>query len=321
MRFVTFSTESGEPHIGVVRDDHIVDLSTWLVRNPVHRGATAIKLVDLIALGDDGLETARFALSSSEEELRQAGALMPLDRAHLLAPVPRPPKNVMCLGRNYSEHAQESARMRGEGTFTPSTYPTFFTKAPTTVAGPYQDLAISFDVSQQIDWEVELAIVIGKAGKNISKEDAAGHIFGYMVLNDITARDVQERHGKQHFKGKSLDNTCPTGPWIVTPDEIGDPNELQIWTRVNGVEKQHGTTADMIFDVPTIIESLSQGMTLEPGDIIATGTPGGIGHARTPAEYLRPGDTVECEVERIGVITNRIRGEAVASQITEKSAD
>jgi len=153
---------------------------------------------------------------------------------------------------------------------------------------------------------VELAVVIGRRGKNISAAEALDYVFGYTVINDVSARDLQTAYGGQFFKGKSLDGSCPMGPWIVTADEIPDPHALTLSCRVNGVTKQESTTADMIFNIPTAIEFLSRGMTLEPGDVIATGTPSGVGFARTPPEFLKPGDVVECEVEGIGVIRNTI---------------
>jgi 2-keto-4-pentenoate hydratase/2-oxohepta-3-ene-1,7-dioic acid hydratase in catechol pathway len=157
-----------------------------------------------------------------------------------------------------------------------------------------------------MDWEGELAIVIGRGGKNIHRNDAMAHVFGYTIVNDISARDIQKRHGGQFFKGKSLDSSCPMGPWIVTADEIPDPHNLSITVRVNGILKQHDNTGSMLFTIPEIIEHLSLGMTLEPGDVIATGTPAGVGHARTPPEFLQPGDTVEVEIEKIGNIRNRV---------------
>src|SRR5205807_7873544 len=184
-------------------------------------------------------------------------------------------------------------------------YPVIFTKAPTTVNGPYGDIVIDPAVSEQIDWEAELAVIIGKGGKNIREEDALSYVFGYTVLNDVTARDLQARH-KQFFKGKSLDGSCPMGPWIVTADEIPDPYNLALRLRVNGETKQDSRTNLMIFSINKAISVLSQGMTLEAGDILATGTPSGVGFSRTPPEFLKPGDVVEAEVENVGLIRNRV---------------
>ena len=264
---------------------------------------------NLLALieSEIGLDLAKALLQTSEESLIADELLLPVSTVRLIAPIPHPPKHVLCLGRNYAEHAAESTRAFGEAPpIDKPAYPAIFTKAPTSITGPYSDIPYDPHVSTQIDWEGELAVVIGKAGKNIRREDAMQHVFGYTVLNDISARDIQKRHGGQFFKGKSLDGSCPTGPWIVTADEIPDPHNLELTVRVNGVVKQHGNTGSMLFDIPEIIEHLSLGMTLEPGDIIATGTPAGVGHARTPPEFLRPGDVVEVEIENIGTIKNRI---------------
>lgn len=215
-----------------------------------------------------------------------------------------PQKNVFCVGRNYLEHAREGARAAGRELKLPDV-PTFFTKARTAVADPDATLHFSSRVSDQYDWEGELAIVIGRGGRDISPERALEHVFGYTCLNDITARDVQRAH-LQWFKGKSLDESCPIGPWIVTPDEVGDPQALQLELKINGERKQFASTRSMIFSVARIISELSVGMTLDPGDIIATGTPEGVGFARTPPEFFKDGDLVEVEIERIGVLKNTI---------------
>ena len=266
-----------------------------------------LALIEAELDGDLSLDLTRLLLEQEEDHLIADELLLPLSAVTLLPPIPRPPKHVLCLGRNYAEHAAESTRAFGEvQPVEKPAFPAIFTKAPTAITGPYSDIPYDPHVSTQIDWEGELAVVIGKAGKNIRREDAMRHVFGYTVLNDISARDIQKRHGGQFFKGKSLDGSCPTGPWIVTADEIPDPHNLELTVRVNGVVKQHDNTRSMLFDIPEIIEHLSLGMTLEPGDIIATGTPAGVGHARTPPEFLRPGDIVEVEIEHIGTIKNRI---------------
>ena len=185
--------------------------------------------------------------------------------------------------------------------------PVIFTKATTTVNGPFDDIPVDRTATQQVDWEVELGVVIGTPGRNIAKADALAHVFGYTVINDVSARDLQVQHG-QWFKGKSLDGSCPMGPHVVTADEFGDPQTKRLMCRVNGVTKQDATTADMIFPVASIIEWLSKGLTLEAGDVIATGTPQGVGMGRTPQEFLQAGDIVETEVEGIGTLRNRISG-------------
>ncbi len=254
-------------------------------------------MLELIQSGRDGLARAANALT--------AGPELPLASVALLAPIPEPKRNVFCLGWNYADHSKETAHMRGKETLLPER-PVFFTKLTTAVNGPFSDIPVDVEVSAQNDWEVELGVIIGSRGKNIQRADAFEHVFGYTVVNDVSARDLQVAHGKQFFKGKSLDGYCPMGPWIVTRDEIPDPHALALRCRVNGVLKQEGNTRDLIFDIPAIIEWLSRGMTLLSGDVIATGTPSGVGFARTPPEYLQPGDVVECEVEGIGAIRNRV---------------
>ena len=231
---------------------------------------------------------------------------VPLADIELLAPIPRPRRNVMCLGLNYLEHAEETASQVGRSAKAPE-YPIVFTKSPTSVIG--HDAAIPFDpdTCSQLDWEAELGVIIGKAGKKIQAENAHAHIFGYTVINDISARDIQLNH-KQYFLGKSIDGGCPMGPFIVTADEIADAQQLKIECRVNGKVKQASNTRHMIFNIASIIQWLSRAMPLEAGDVIATGTPSGVGFVRQPPEFLVPGDVVECEVERVGVLRNRIVG-------------
>lgn len=226
--------------------------------------------------------------------------------ATLLAPLPVPRKNVFCVGRNYAEHIAEGERAQKK-TIGITEHPVYFTKPLTAVVGPGADVPIFPELSTSIDYEVELAVVIGKSGRNISKGDAFDHVFGYTIMNDITARDIQRRHGGQYFKGKALDGSCPLGPVIVTADEIADPHNLRIALTVNGEQRQDGNTRDMIFDIPTLIASLSEGLTLEPGDIIATGTPSGVGYAMEPPQFLTDGDVVVCDVEGVGLLENTLR--------------
>jgi 2-keto-4-pentenoate hydratase/2-oxohepta-3-ene-1,7-dioic acid hydratase in catechol pathway len=230
-----------------------------------------------------------------------------LNELTLLPPLDPPRGNVLAIGRNYQKHAEESGRAWGEGVKPP----TVFTKAQTSITGPFDEIPINPKVSEKIDWEVELGVVIGKAGANIAPEDAMSHVFGYTVINDVSARDIQNGWGGQFFKGKSLDSSSPMGPWVVTADEIPDPQNLRVTLRVNGITKQDGHTRDMIYPVRQLIAWLSIGMTLVPGNLIATGTPDGVGFARTPPEFLKPGDVMETEVEGIGVLRNRMVGAAV----------
>ena len=221
-------------------------------------------------------------------------------------PIPRPLKNVFCLGLNYAAHAKESAGARNKETKIPDV-PVFFSKTPTTVNGPFDDVPVDRAVTTQVDWEVELGVIIGTPGRNIRSADALAHVFGYTVINDVSARDVQIQHGGQWIKGESLDGSCPMGPMVVTADEFGDAQTKRLQCRVNGVSKQDASTADMIFPVATIIEWLSKGMTLEAGDVIATGTPSGVGMGRTPQEFLqrRRGRNRD---RGIGMQRNRIAG-------------
>jgi 2-keto-4-pentenoate hydratase/2-oxohepta-3-ene-1,7-dioic acid hydratase in catechol pathway len=272
--------------IGSLREETIVDLS-----------AVAPDMLSLIELGEPGLARAR-------EIVANAATTIPLADVKLLAPIPTPRRNAMCVGKNYAEHARESYEARGEQVIT-TEYPVIFTKTTTCINGPYEDIPYDVAVSEQIDYEAELAVIIGRRIKDASREEALAAVFGYTVLNDVTARDLQTLH-KQFFKGKSLDGSCPMGPWIVTADEFPDPYALRITCRVNGELRQDSAGETMTFDIPAIIGHLSRGMTLLPGDIIATGTPSGVGFAMKPPVFLRPGDVVECAIEGIGAIRNRI---------------
>lgn len=261
-------------------------------------------MLDLIAGSDVALDAVR-ALVAEAEAGQHADAILPANAA-LMAPIPVPRKNVFCVGRNYAEHIAEGERAQNQKIGV-TEYPVFFTKPPTSVVPPEGDILTFPSVSQATDYEVELAVVIGKPGRNIAKEDAYEHIFGYTILNDITARDIQRRHGGQYFKGKGLDGSCPIGPYIVTADAIRDPHALSIGLSVNGEQRQNGNTSDMIFDIPTLIASISEGLTLEPGDIIATGTPSGVGYAMEPPRFLKDGDTVVCDIQDLGTLKNTVR--------------
>lgn len=283
MKLVTYS-HNGVERVGAVRGDEVVDLS-----------AVAPSMLELIDGGPELLARARAALDS-------APAAAPLGEVRLLAPIPRPRKNIICLGMNYAAHAVESLRAKGLPEVLPE-HPVFFSKLPTAVNHPGAAVPLRNDLSPQRDWEVELAFVIGKGGTGIAKDDALGHVFGYTVLNDVSARDLQSRH-QQFFYSKSFDGSAPMGPWIVTADEIPDPHALRIQLRLNGATVQDSSTGDMIFDIPSCIATFSSGITLEPGDIFTTGTPSGVGMGMTPQQWLKPGDVMECEIEGIGVLRN-----------------
>jgi len=256
-------------------------------------------MLELIDNCDYSLQTLQTIAEKADRE-----QWLPLGSVELLSPIPRPRQNVMCLGWNYTEHVEETTGKSLEAPKLPK-YPIVFTKAASSMNGPYADIPVNLQVSDKMDWEVELAVIIGKGGTGIKRQDALSHVFGYSIINDVSARDIQKRH-KQFYLGKSFTGACPMGPWIVTADEISNPQLLNLSCRVNGVNKQNSNTKYQIFDVATVIESLSKGMMLEAGDIIATGTPSGVGYVRTPPEYLMPGDVVECEIENIGIIRNSI---------------
>jgi 2-keto-4-pentenoate hydratase/2-oxohepta-3-ene-1,7-dioic acid hydratase in catechol pathway len=243
------------------------------------------------------------------EALPALGEPVPLTSVRLTAPIPRPRRNIFCVGKNYHAHAKEfagsgfdsSAKAGGD---IPAV-PIFFTKVPESVIGPDEPIVIVPEVSDATDYEAELAVVIGRGGKGIKAADAMGHVWGYTIINDVTARDWQQRHLQWHL-GKSFDTYCPMGPWLVSADEC-DARRTGIRCWVNGEERQNANTADLIFDIPTLIETLSAGITLYPGDVIATGTPVGVGIGFKPPKYLQPGDIVRMEIDGIGTLSNPVR--------------
>jgi len=298
MKLVTFSPHASSPRLGVAnKDERIVDLARAAQEMSLSPPCDLVDLVELIATSDAGFAFAKRAATHAGHHA--------LGEIALHAPVMRPRKNIFCVGWNYLEHFEEGAASRKPDFELPS-LPTFFTKAPTTANGPFDDVPYHTGVTQKLDWEVELAIIIGRQGTNIPANAAMEHIYGYTVANDVTGRDVQRQHGQQWFKGKSLDGSCPMGPWLVTPDEIDDPHNLALECKVNGVVKQQSSTRHMYFKIPQIIEQLSGGLTLQPGDIILTGTPPGVGHARKPPEFMQSGDIMETHVAGIGTLRNRI---------------
>jgi 2,4-didehydro-3-deoxy-L-rhamnonate hydrolase len=294
MRLATFLA-GGEPVAAVVATDETL----VPVRDLIEGGPS--DMLELLELGPRLWERVRAAATS-------ALGGQPLAGAKLVAPIPRPRRNLFCVGWNYSEHFAEGQGMRGPNDSPPDIpeYPALFTKQPATVVGPEAPVWHPAPASDQLDWEVELTVVIGQSGRDITEDAAYGHVFGYTVGNDVSVRDVQRRHGGQWWKGKNFDSHCPLGPWIVTADEIPDPHTLHITLRVNGVTKQDSNTRFMVFRIPRIIKEISTGMRLEPGDVILTGTPEGVGFARKPPEFLRVGDVMEAEVEKIGVLRNSV---------------
>lgn len=293
MKLVTLRHQSAE-YLGIQSGDHVVLPALSTPKDDIPRSMLA-----LISAGDEGLSTLR-----EFTDPESTGVRIALADAELLAPIPSPPANIICLGWNYAEHVEESASAAVRDRRLPE-HPVVFTKAVGSVIGPFDPIPFDAGFSGQWDWEVELAIIIGKPGRGIAEADAFNHVFGYTVINDVSIRDVQFRH-QQFFLGKSADGACPMGPCVVTSDEIADPQALDLSCRVNGVTKQASNTRHQIFDIRKTISILSKGMTLRTGDIIATGTPSGVGFARKPPEFLKPGDVVECEVQGIGLIRNPV---------------
>ena len=301
MRLFSFtpSPEKGICVGALTSEGRVVDLGAEARRRNVSLSFDPADMLSLIAAGSRALDEIGALVDGSAPGPR-------VDEVHLSAPIPVPRRNVVCVGWNYVEHFEEGKSLRDSGQTLPE-HPVFFTKGTNAVNGPYDPIPYDPRVSTAIDWEVELAVIVGRRGKNLSEEEAMDHVFGFCVLNDTTARDIQQKkHGGQWWKGKSLDGHAPMGPWIVTADGF-DWSSRRLISRVNGVVKQDGNTSQMYFKIPRLLAELSLGLTLEPGDILATGTPPGIGHARKPPEYLRPGDVLESEIEGIGVLRNPIQ--------------
>ncbi|MDP1672270.1 MAG: fumarylacetoacetate hydrolase family protein [Burkholderiales bacterium] len=301
MKLVTYSAGKRAPaKIGVVAPDgSIIDLEAAAKKTRVKLPFAANDMIGLVAAGKAGLALVKKAVAGLKTGHHRFA------KVTLHAPIPRPRKNVFCVGWNYVEHFEEGAKARPHVQELPK-HPAFFSKQPLAVNGPFGDVPSHPGVTQKLDWEVEMAVVIGKGGRNIKEADAMKHIYGYMIANDVSAREVQRQHGQQWFKGKSLDGHCPRGPWLTTADEVKNPQGLRITSRVNGVTKQDSNTSYMYFKLPRLIAELSAGLTLEPGDLFLTGTPAGVGHARNPPEFMKPGDILETEVEGLGLLRNKI---------------
>jgi 2-keto-4-pentenoate hydratase/2-oxohepta-3-ene-1,7-dioic acid hydratase in catechol pathway len=281
MRIATFEFQ-GRTCVGQVRQDHA--------------GVEPIDIPDV--------QTLIERLVNGDTVPAPTGAVLPVSAVRMLAPLPRPRRNLFCVGRNYRAHAKELAgSVFKDDKDEESKWPIVFTKVPESVIGPYDDVVLPHGISEQIDYEAELAVVIGLGGRNIGRGNAMRHVFGYTVVNDVTARDVQMRH-QQWDLGKSFDTFCPMGPWIVTADQF-DAGAARIRCWVNDELRQDGNTADLIFDIPTLVETVSRGITLYPGDVIATGTPAGVGMGMNPQRFLVNGDVVRVAIDGIGSIANR----------------
>lgn len=255
-------------------------------------------IIDGIAKGFDFVEEIRRLVEAAKKSNREEEFKFSFSEIEWLSPIPRTPKNIICVGKNYDEHAKEMGSKEAPKNLL------VFTKPPTAIAADEQVLSIHSSKTNSLDYEGELAVVIGKLGKDIPKNQVFDYIFGYTIANDLSARDLQDRH-VQYFLGKSLDGTCPLGPYIVTKDEIPDPQNLTIVTKVNGEIRQNGSTKDMMFSVENLVSILSHHVTLEPGDVILTGTPSGVGKGMNPPIYLKAGDEVKISIEGIGTLSNR----------------
>ena len=294
MLLVTF-IEGGKSRLGILdrARGEVIDLSRMAPVLPPD-------MLAFIALGESGLAEARRALASGTGRL-------PLAQVRLMAPIPKPVRNIFCVGKNYREHAQElqTVGLKGGGAEAIPELPIFFTKTTSAVTGPNEPIPAWLDPTNTTDYEGELAVVIGPGGRGIARAEAIRHVYGYTIVNDVTSRALQRRH-QQWFLGKSLDGFCPMGPAIATPDEVPDVGALRVQTRVNGELRQDAPVSGLIFDIPALIETLSRTMTLAPGDVIATGTPAGVGMGFKPPKYLKKGDVVAITIDPIGTLENPV---------------
>ncbi len=291
LQLITFADAAGSRAGAMLEGGRVLDLAAAM--------PPARDMLGLIEAGPAALATVRALVANPP-----AAAVLPLAAVMLQAPIPRPRRNVFCVGRNYMDHVAEGDRTRGITTSEVPKYPQFFTKAPDTVVAPGAKVPTHADVTKWLDYEVELVAVIGTAGRDIPKDRALEHVFGWTIGNDVTGRDLQRRHG-QWFKGKSLDRSCPMGPCIVPREDL-DASDLAISLTLNGEPRQASRTSKMIFDVTDIIHQLSAGFTLLPGDVIMTGTPEGVGYAMQPPQTMKAGDVMALTIEGIGTLTNTI---------------
>ncbi|HMI06221.1 MAG TPA: fumarylacetoacetate hydrolase family protein [Flavobacterium sp.] len=300
MKLVTYQTNPKEQKLGILQNDTIIEVEKLGHKTNETFPNTMLALIDL------GLEeVARISevLGKANENV-VASCSIPMAEVTLLAPIPKPRKNIIGIGLNYTEHVAESARTLDTSNELPQK-PVIFSKPPTTVTATNTNILLNPKLTQQLDWEVELAVVIGKKGKYVKKEKALDYVFGYTVINDISARDC--RRAGQWIVSKGQDTFAPLGPILVTKDEIENPHNLNLSLTVNGIEKQNSNTKFMLFNINELIEDLSIVFTLEPGDIIATGTPAGVGAGRNPQEFLWDGDVVAATVEGIGTLVNTVK--------------
>jgi 2-keto-4-pentenoate hydratase/2-oxohepta-3-ene-1,7-dioic acid hydratase (catechol pathway) len=306
MKLITFSKD-GSSRIGAVENEHIIDLHEAFKQKLIAKGllrasqiAEAYVPKDMIGFlqgGDESMEYAKQAIDFAFSNECSVPLIFKKHDVKIEAPVPNPGK-IICVGHNYREHILEMKRELPP-------YPVIFAKFSNTVIGPEDDIPF-YPISEQLDYEAEFAFVIGKRARSVSQTDALHYVAGYTIVNDITYRDLQRRT-IQWLQGKSVDGSAPMGPWMITSDELKDPSGLEIFLTVNGEERQRSNTANLVFSVQYLVEFLSNIMTLEPGDVILTGTPGGVGVARNPQIFLKDGDIVRIEVDKVGVLENKVK--------------
>ena len=303
MIFLTYES-NGLQAIGLLTKDksHVIPL---LAAERHYYGETGLpaSMLALIQQGEAALQRVRELVGNVDAD-KGFPLLIPVNGVRIMAPIPRPAKNIFCIGKNYADHAMESNKNADPNVTIPK-FPVIFTKPPTAVIGPGAPINSHKQITGALDYEVELAVVIGKKATYVSKDAAMDHVFGYTIMNDVTARDLQKQH-LQWFRGKSLDTFAPMGPWLVHKSSIPSADNLTVTTKVNGEIRQNASTSDFIFDIPTLISTISAGITLEPGDIIATGTPAGVGAYMTPPTFLKAGDEVELIITGIGTLKNPV---------------
>lgn len=300
MKLLTYKTADTEPRLGFIHNNQVIDMEDF---GEISNFPLPNDMLDLIDMGFEIIaEITEMIIETPENFFEEISYDM--DEVTILAPIEKPRKNIIGIGLNYTEHVAESARTLDTTGKLPQK-PIIFSKPPTTVTATNTEIIKNTKLTEQLDWEVELAVVMGKKGKYVPKSDALDYVFGYTVINDISARDCR-REG-QWIVSKGQDTFAPMGPYLVTKDEIENPHNLNLSLKVNGVEKQNSNTKFMLFNINDLIEDLSIVFTLEPGDIIATGTPAGVGAGRNPQEWMYDGDVVEATVEEIGTIVNTVK--------------
>jgi 2-keto-4-pentenoate hydratase/2-oxohepta-3-ene-1,7-dioic acid hydratase in catechol pathway len=300
MKLLTYKTETSEPRLGFIHNNQVIDMEDF---GDIANFPLPSTMLELIDMGFEVIAEINDLISeTSQAQIDELSCAM--NEITILAPIPTPRKNIIGIGLNYTEHVAESARTLDTSNELPQN-PVIFSKPPTTVTGTNTNILLNPKLTQQLDWEVELAVVIGKKGKYVPKEDAMDYVFGYTVINDISARDC--RRSGQWIVSKGQDTFAPMGPILVTKDEIENPHNLNLSLTVNGVEKQNSNTKFLLFNINDLINDLSTVFTLEAGDIIATGTPSGVGAGRNPQEWMWDGDVVEATVESIGTIVNTVK--------------